>query len=201
MADHTFNDSDSNDPDSGGFFASDSGASRADRRDNELFLELLTQHEAQLLGFLCAIVPGYQDAEDLFQQTVLTMWQKFSDFEPGTSFTAWGCQIARYKAMSLSQSRKLTLFDADVMELLAVAQVEQTSEIRLARRRALSSCIEKLSESDRNLVKAAYTNKSTIKSLASDLGRSSSGVYNSLARIRSALFRCIKATLAKERMA
>ena len=49
--------------------------------DRERFLDLLATHEAQLLGFLCAIVPGFQDAEDVFQQTVLTMWQKFGDFE------------------------------------------------------------------------------------------------------------------------
>lgn len=180
------------------FGAADDSASGDADRNNELFLELLTQHEAQLLGFLCAIAPSFQDAEDLFQQTVLTMWQKFAEFEPGTSFTAWGCRIARFKAMSLSQSKRLSLLEEDVLELLTLAQEGQTADVRIARRRALSGCIEKLGERDRNLIQAAYTNHQTIKSLAADIGRSASGVYNSLARIRSALFKCIQATLTKE---
>lgn len=166
--------------------------------DRDLFLSLLADHEAQLMGFLCAITPNYQDAEDLLQQTVLTMWQKFSDFEPGTSFTAWGCRIARYKAMNLMQSRRVTPLDDDVLDLLLVAQSEQEPEQRQARRRALAGCLKKLPEKDRTLVELAYTDGRTIKELAVEIGRSAGGVYNSLARIRGSLFGCIQAALATE---
>ncbi len=107
--------------------------------DRERFLDLLATHEAQLLGFLCAIVPGFQDAEDVFQQTVLTMWQKFGDFELGTNFVAWGCRIGRNKAMNLLQSRRVAYLDDDVIDLLAATQSDEDPEMRQARRRAVQT--------------------------------------------------------------
>ena len=170
--------------------------SRADER--ERFLSLLGEHEAQLMGFLCAIAPNYQDAEDLLQQTVLTMWQKFDQFEPGTSFVAWGRKIARFKAMNLMRSRRLTPLDDEVIDLLLVTEAERDHDERLARRRALSGCMEKLSPADRGLIEGAYGGAQSIKELAASVGRSAGGVYNSLARIRAALLACIETALARE---
>lgn len=166
--------------------------------DRERFLALLGENEAQLMGFLCAIAPNYQDAEDLLQQTVLTMWQKFDAFEPGTSFVAWGRQVARYKAMNLMQARRLTPLDDEVIDLLAITHEEQGAETRLARRHALAKCLEKLPTADRKLTEAAYDGTQTIKDLAAKVGRSAGGVYNSLARIRATLLLCIQTTLAQE---
>lgn len=173
--------------------------SRAD--DRERFLALLSDHEAQLMGFLCAIAPNYQDAEDLLQQTVLTMWQKFAEFEPGTSFVAWGRQIARYKAMNLLRSRRLTPLDDEIIDLLLVAEEQQDRDHRLARRRALAGCLEKLPAEDRQLVEEAYGGDRSIKDIAAGIGRPAGGVYNSLARIRGMLLQCIKVTLGREGLA
>lgn len=169
-------------------------------QSREVFLDLLARHEAQLLGFACAIIPNFQDAEDLFQQTVLTMWQKFGEFEPGTSFIGWGCQIARYKAMNMLKARRPSLFDNDVLQLLIDTQQDEEPESRLSRRRALTKCLGKLREADRALIQSAYSGEANIKLLASEMGRTASGVYNSLARIRASLFRCIQATVAQEGM-
>lgn len=176
----------------------ESGESMGENADRERFLELLSRHEAQLLGFLSAILPSFQDAEDVFQQTVLTMWQKFASFEPGTSFVAWGCQIGRNKAMNCLQRRQVQYLADDVMDLIAAAQVEEDPDLRQSRRRALSECIQKLGSGDQELVRAAYSHGRTIKVLATELGRSAGGVYNSLARIRAALYGCINATVARE---
>lgn len=169
--------------------------------ERELFLALLGEHEAELMGFLCAIAPNYQDAEDLLQQAVLTMWQKFDQFEPGTSFVAWGRQIARYKAMNLMQSRRLTSLDDDVIDLLTLSHAERDRDQRLARRKALASCLKKLPEAERALVERAYSGDQPIKDVAAAIGRSAGGVYNSLAKIRGILLRCINTTLAKEGLA
>ncbi|MEO1498793.1 MAG: sigma-70 family RNA polymerase sigma factor [Planctomycetota bacterium] len=169
--------------------------------DREEFLALLSEHEAQLSGFLCAIAPNYQDAEDLLQQTVLTMWQKFAEFERGTSFVAWGRQIGRYKTMNLMKARRLTPLDDAVIDLLLVAEAKQDRDHRLARRRALAGCLEKLPARDRQLVERAYSSEQPIKDVAAAVGRSAGGVYNSLGRIRQALLQCIQATLAKEERA
>ncbi|MEN1678139.1 MAG: sigma-70 family RNA polymerase sigma factor [Planctomycetota bacterium] len=170
-------------------------------RDENVFLELLAQHEAQLLGFLCAIVRNHQDAEDLFQQTVLTMWEKFQQFEAGSSFVAWGCQIARFKALNFARSRQIAPLSDEVLNLLAATQSAQDPELRHARRRALASCLEKLGASDRELVERAYERRGAVRQLAADAGRTAGSVYNSLGRIRASLYRCIQSQLAQEGLA
>jgi RNA polymerase sigma-70 factor (ECF subfamily) len=169
--------------------------------DREVFLELLSAHEGQLLGFLCAVVPSLHDAEDLLQQTVLTMWQKFDEFDQGSSFVAWGRQVARNKALNHLRARRLRHLDEDIIDLLSVSQPEEPSELRDARRRALGLCLEKLSRADRALVESAYREGAVIKDLAALMSRPAAGVYNSLARIRGALYRCIAAAVAREGLA
>jgi RNA polymerase sigma-70 factor (ECF subfamily) len=111
---------------------------------------------------------------------------------------AWGRTIARYKALNFMKLRRLTPLDADVIELLSATQEEEPPGLRDAQRRALTGCLEKLPKADRRLIESAYREGAVIKELATELGRSAAGVYNSLARIRGALQRCIAAAIARE---
>lgn len=163
------------------------------------FLSLLAEHESQVFGFLFALVCHRQDAEDLMQQTTLTMWREFDRFESGTNFTTWACTIAKNSARNYfrTQSRR-KVFSEAMAELLAQAQESQDIEARMARRNALKNCLEKLSTKDRDLVSMCYESSSSITDVAQAIGRPVAGVYNSLSRIRRALFECINATLSSE---
>ena len=165
----------------------------------EEFLGLLARHEAQIMGFIWSITWSEADAEDLFQQSVLTMWQKRTEFKPDTNFVAWGCQIAKYKAFESSRkTKKELLLDQDVIERLAVEQGQEDFEERLVRRRALGKCLHKLSEKDRRLIELRYESGQSISQAAECMGRSARSIYKSLARIRKLLFNCMQATLRKE---
>lgn len=56
-------------------------------RTNE-FLQLLMANHKRIYAFILGMVANYQDAEALFQETILVMWSKFDQFEQGTSFTS-----------------------------------------------------------------------------------------------------------------
>lgn len=168
-------------------------------RKNDQFLDLLSQHEAQIFGFLFALVCHRQDAEDLMQQATVTMWRKFDEFELGTNFGAWACQIAKNCALNHLQSQqRKKLFSSTMIELLADTQAEQDAEARQARRHALSSCLEKLNDADRQLVSQCYAVDASIKAVAQSINRPAAGVYNSLGRIRRMLYQCIEATLSRQ---
>ena len=169
-----------------------------DNRSDE-FLSLLAKHESQIFGFLFALVCHRQDAEDLMQQTTLTMWREFERFQSGTSFTAWACTIARNSARNYfrTQSRK-KVFSEAMIDLLAQTQEMQDIEVRMARRTALQDCLQKLSEKDRSLISTCYESGSSITTVAERIGRPVAGVYNSLSRIRRALYDCINKTLSSE---
>src|SRR3972149_4564654 len=99
---------------------SDSDFGQSQNLDAENFLGLLALHEAEIMGFIWSITYSGQDAEDLFQQTLLVMWEKLREFEPGSNFVAWACHIAKLKAFELNRGRRRgLLFDNDLIERLA----------------------------------------------------------------------------------
>ena len=68
-----------------------------------------------------------------------------------------------------------------------------------ARRRALPSCLERLSASDRQIVDGYYAAvKKTAAELGAELGRPANTILTALVRIRRALHRCIDRLVAME---
>jgi hypothetical protein len=42
------------------------------------------------------MVPYAAEADDIFQETAATIWEKFSEYEQGTDFKNWALTIARF---------------------------------------------------------------------------------------------------------
>ena len=165
----------------------------------EQFVHLLSTHKRQLFGYIFALVHSIADAEDVFQQTSLVLWEKFDEFEPGSDFAAWATSIARYKAIDFLRSlrRQRACFSPALLDQLAM-QVTTRSELAEARATALESCRQKLSADDRQTLRACYATGVKIKQVAATLNRPVGSVYDSLSRIRQALLKCIERTLRTE---
>ena len=63
---------------------------------------------------------------------------------------------------------------------------------------ALSDCMAKLTQAARELLRACYAGKETIKDVALRLGRSVRGTQRTVAEIRTDLQRCIEDTRRRE---
>ena len=63
------------------------------------FLRLIMVNQKPIYALILGMIPNRDDAEDIFQETVLVMWSKFDSFEQGTNFVAWGMKIAKYKIL------------------------------------------------------------------------------------------------------
>jgi RNA polymerase sigma-70 factor (ECF subfamily) len=161
------------------------------------FLELLARHKYELFNLIFCIIPSLADAEDVFQQTTLAIWDNFSQFQPGTDFMAWAGQVARYRAWNFARSkrRERVYFSEELISELAEAPFEST-EIQEARLQALARCRQKLSAADQNLILLCYGG-STVSQAAVKLGRPVRAVHNSLSRVRRALYECIERALAR----
>jgi RNA polymerase sigma-70 factor, ECF subfamily len=177
--------------------AENSSSTRRERDDQ--YVELLTRHKSQLFRFVFALVHSLPDAEDVFQQSAITMWDKFGEFQPGTDFYAWACSIARFKALDFfkAKGRQRLYFSDGLIEEIAQRN-RWDPELQQAKLRALANCRDKLSENDQQLLAACYGGGGNIRDAASQLGRPVGSVYDSLSRIRRALHGCIKRTLASE---
>ena len=70
------------------------------------FVQLMIGCQSRLYAFIMSLVCDPEHAADILQQTNIVMWEKSDQFEPGTNFTAWTFQIARYQVLAHRQRRK-----------------------------------------------------------------------------------------------
>jgi len=67
---------------------------------------LFVRHENSIRAFVRSLQPSLADADDVMQETFLTISRKSSTFEPGSNFLAWACGIARFKVLENFRQRK-----------------------------------------------------------------------------------------------
>lgn len=166
---------------------------------HQRFLRLLTTHEPSVRAYVRRLVPGRADADDIMQEVVISLWEKFAAFEEGAEFRPWAYGIARYKVLSWLRDRgrdRLVLSD-EVVEMMAEETEADDHELD-RQRRALESCAQKLEPAQRQLLMQAYQPQASIQALAENSGRSVAGFYQWLHRVRRMLLECIQRQLGKE---
>jgi RNA polymerase sigma-70 factor len=164
----------------------------------EEFLRLFSSHSQRVYEFILMLMVRRADADEVFQDTCLVLWNKFDSYDPNGSFYAWACKIAYLKILALRRAnRRLHLFSEEVLGILADKAVEGVDELGL-RREALDECLEKLNVTDRELIEQRYYDRRSPKEIAAAKGRSVYSVYRALCRIHSSLFECVENRLLKE---
>jgi len=160
-------------------------------RSSEL-VQLMMKHQRKLFGYILTLVPSRSDAEDILQETSLTICEKFADFETGTNFYSWACQIAYWKVRAARKkfATSKVIFNEEVLEAVAQTRLEMEDELDI-RHNALSRCLHKLNERDRRMVLVRYESGHNVKAAAQACGRTIQGAYKALNRIRKTLHDCV----------
>ena len=171
----------------------------SEEQNYEDFVRTFAQHEPQLRAFVRSLLPGWDDVDEVMQETSLVLWRKWSDFDPTTSFARWGCVVARFEVLKhrRRKARDRHVFDPDLIELLAEEGAEEVDNFK-SQQAALDQCIRKLPENQRRLIMSAYAPGRSIKELAEQAGKSATSVYKKVNRIRTALLECVNTTLNRE---
>ena len=164
------------------------------------FAELLRANQGRLYGYIHALVRDLDDADDLFQQTTIILWNKFGEYDRDRSFLTWACGVARFEVSNFLRTRgRQKLYFTDDLNLLLIEAYDRVPKDEMEERRdALGQCVGKLRERDRELLRECYGDSAGVGTAAGKRGRSSQSVYNSLRRIRRALYECIERTLAAQ---
>jgi RNA polymerase sigma-70 factor, ECF subfamily len=167
---------------------------------NSEFLALLGKHELQVASCVHALVPSWHDAEDIIQEVRLQLWREFGKFQVGSDFCAWARTIARYavrKHVTMSQRKPLLL--SDDLEEIIMAKIAGTPRRQADRRlEMLAGCVGKLGSDALVLLRRCYIEKQKIKDVAAELGRSMTGTYQALSRVRRELLECMREHLRQE---
>jgi RNA polymerase sigma-70 factor (ECF subfamily) len=167
--------------------------------NREEFIRDLTAAQSSLWGYVFSLLPDHAAAQDVLQQTNLTLWRKAGDFQPGTSFIAWASRAAYFHVLTYRRGmrRDRLVFNDEVFAYLAERQGERMAEGGPeGRLTALRGCLDKLPPHSRKLLESRYAPGASVKDLAEADGRSVAALSQVLYRIRETLLECIDASLA-----
>ncbi len=171
-------------------------------RDTEEFIELLTGAQSPVFGYILSLCHNHAKAQDILQETNVTLWRKASDFEPGSNFIAWACRTAYFHALNHRRkaSREQLVFDEDILDYLAERQEERASGTQ-DRVTILRGCLEKLPADQRSLIDQRYEPGASVQEMAREAGKSVGSVSQALFRIRATLQRCVEKQIQREEFA
>lgn len=163
------------------------------------FLSLFLRSEREVFRYVAALVPNVTDAEDIVQQTAISLWEKFDAYDPSQPFTPWACRFALNKTRQWIERRQRwqALLDHGLAEELAQRRQEMLPDFEM-RLKHLEGCLGKLPEEQRSLVEGYYYERTSIETLAQRSGRSEAATYKMLQRIRHTLQICVEARIQPE---
>jgi RNA polymerase sigma-70 factor, ECF subfamily len=161
------------------------------------FVQLLSANYRKLLGYIVSLVGSRQDAEDILQRCSLSMWQKYSTFEPGTDFMAWASTFAFYESKNFLRlvNRARLIFSDETINLLSEERAKDL-DFQNDRLAALESCLQELSPPHRALIAEAYTEHANVLSIAKARNLAPQTLYNRLHLIRKSLANCVRRKLS-----
>ena len=166
------------------------------------FVSQITRHQTMLRSYIISLMPGVDGVDDVLQQTNLVIWEKRDKFHEGSNFQAWACTIARYEVKS--HRRRMLRFGGLMLSEDLADTLAQHSELPPGevdeRHEALARCLNRLRESERELINHRYFTKGTLEDLAVRCDRPVESLRVTLFRIRAALRKCINGELVMNRV-
>ena len=157
---------------------------------------LFVRNENAIRAFIRALQPSLSDADDVLQDTFLTVSRKASCFEIGTNYTAWACGIARLKVLeNFRQTKRANVLSEKA--IIALTEDIPSPESFKEREQALEKCIAKLPSKLRDLLWRRYSRRQSSDDMAEALGMTSNAVRVALSKARLGLRDCINLQLKR----
>ena len=155
---------------------------------------LFLQHTDLIRGFIRGLLPDATLADDVLQETFLTVTRKAAEFEPGSSFPKWVCAIARYKVVEARRAarRGALLLSPQAIESLAAAEEALEPDQRIEE---LASCVAELAPSMRRVIELRYERNHSPSEIAGIIGWKVEAVYVALSRAKRSLREMMDARL------
>ena len=157
--------------------------------------ELFVEHVGGLKYFVLSMLPDPDEAQDIVQETFITITAKANDFSKGSNFKAWAYTIARFKVMETykKNKREANRLSDTVIELLAAEADEFDKDTSASD--ALKSCLKKLSPKVSKMIELRYQEGWKPSKIAEAIGWTAEAVYVALSRTRTSLRSCIETQL------
>lgn len=152
---------------------------------------LFVRHQSSVKAFILSLRPDFATADDILQETFLTVTRKAEDFTDGSNFLSWAFAIARFKVLEAGRyHHRETDLSEEVLEVLAAdAPAAEFSDTRLP---ALMECLDQLAPKAREIVRLRYQEEHGPGEIAMQLQWKTSAVNVALSRARQLLRHCVQ---------
>ena len=168
---------------------------------SDAFVLALTESQTALRGFCQASTGHGEEAKEALQRTSIVLWKKCNDWDPATEFLAWAITVAKFEVLGVIRDRKRDqkrfVFNSDVVELM-VDEASRTVDSISDRAAALETCLDFLSDRNRDALTAYYVHGRSIQEVAAKQGKRISALKVMLLRVRRKLAECVERRLAGE---
>jgi RNA polymerase sigma-70 factor (ECF subfamily) len=165
---------------------------------HQQFAERVVRNQHRVFGYIVSLVPHRADAEEIFQQTCLTLWENWDRYDSALDFFPWACGIAHNHVRNFcrKQQKSPVQLDADVIDMLAQrsAELQQRGDDRIS---ALRDCLQLLPDRSRALIEDYYGG-TAVQQIALQSKATPNAIYKLLNRIRDTLHDCISRKLSME---
>ncbi len=109
--------------------------------NDEETIRALMSNRGMILAFLGSIVGCPETAEDIFQEVAVVALKRKDELSSPELLGPWFRQVARFQALNHLKKKKLTTFDAAVLDAIDAAWDGDKIDIRVD---ALRNCIDRL---------------------------------------------------------
>lgn len=169
--------------------------------NTKLFLELFTPNYRRIQTFILTLLPNWNDAEDVMQETAQVLWEKFDSYTPGTDFLAWALTIARYQVLNQRKRKRPMISLGEKLIQILTDECSKQQDLWPDKLGALQRCVAKLESKEREHIQLRFRDALMPKELANRWGIPVKQVYRRETSIMERLWRCVRRRLAEERMA
>ncbi|NNE90575.1 MAG: sigma-70 family RNA polymerase sigma factor [Verrucomicrobiales bacterium] len=166
---------------------------------NSDFVRLWTRHQAEVGRYVYSMIPRSADAAEVLQDVSVLLWKKWDKYDPERPFVPWAIRFAYLEVLKWRQklAREKLVFSDSLLELLHERHDEEAALMEV-RRKALDSCLGKLTEQQRKWVSLRYGRHGAVKEEAEKTGISMHKIYYALEKIRTQLLDCVESFVRKE---
>ena len=165
----------------------------------ERFTRLFLQYEPEILRAVMMFVPSRADARDIVQETAVTLWQQFDQYDASRPFANWAIGFALIQVRRWFRNvEREGKFSEKAVEALLIADDERADD-KEKRDAALRECLDAMPQNSREIIEGYYFAERGVDALAATHGRTVEAIYKTLQRLRAGLLDCIhhKITLAR----
>jgi RNA polymerase sigma factor (sigma-70 family) len=147
-------------------------AAVADRRDREAFTRLFDHFAPRLNAYLRRLGTDPATAEEIAQETMVTLWHKAPQFDPQkSSLTTWLYRIARNRRVDNLRRNRLDFLDASDPILEAADETDLLAEVDMQQRKdAVRSALASLPEEQLSVVRLAFFDDLSHSQISEQIG-------------------------------